>query len=106
MYSARTVTLGEMKTLDDWSEWQANALAAALLMPKRYIVLIMSGKSITYYGKRLNTPDRFKFDSMCSKFEVSKTALTLRLRQLGCIEFLSSIDYYDPTDEIGGLDYA
>jgi len=104
-YSARTFSLREMKILDSWSEWQANALAAALLMPKKYISLLLRGRRITYYGKRLNHPDKFIFDDMCYKFGVSQTALTLRLKQLGYINFLTALDYYDPTDILCEADY-
>ena len=116
-YSARAFSLREMKSLDSWGEWQANAVAAALLMPKKYIALMLNGRRITYYGKRLNNPDRFIFDSMCYRFGVSKTAMKLRLRELGYLQFLSALDYYDPLDIIcdddsgggpadGGMAYA
>jgi hypothetical protein len=105
-YCSRSFSVGEMKSLDDWSEWQANALAAALLMPKKYISLLLRGRRITYFGKRLNHPDKFIFDDMCYRFGVSKTALTLRLKQLDCIDFLSTLDYYDPSDIVSDKDYT
>ena len=105
-YSARTFSLREMKTLDSWSEWQANAMAAALLMPKKYIALMLNDRRINFYGRRLNRPDRFIFDSMCYRFKVSKTAMKLRLRQLGYAKFLTELEYYDPLDIFNDNDFG
>ena len=46
-YSARTAySLRELKTREDWNEWQANVLGAAILMPQREIDL-----AVAYYAK-------------------------------------------------------
>ena len=99
-YSTRIVSPKEMKTIEDWSEWQANALGSALLMPKKYIALMLNKRRLTYYGKRLNRPDQHIFFTMCRKLSVSETMLRYRLEKLGYLQFLSSIDYSDPTDII------
>ena len=104
-YSARTLSPRQMKSLDDWSEWQANALASAILMPKKYIALMLNKRRLTYYGKRLNRPDRHIFFSMCRKFGVSETALKIRLKKLGYSQFLSSLEYSDPMDIICNDDF-
>jgi hypothetical protein len=104
-YSARTLSPRQMKSLEDWSEWQANALASAILMPKRYIALMLNKRRLTYYGKRLNRPDRHIFYTMCRRFGVSATALRIRLEQLGYLQFLSSLEYSDPTDIVCSYDF-
>ena len=104
-YSARIVSPKEMKTFEDWSEWQANALGSALLMPKKYIALMLNKRRLTYYGRRLNRPDQHIFFSMCSRLSVSETMLRYRLEKLGYLQFLSSIDYSDPIDIICSNDF-
>ena len=104
-YSTRIVSPKEMKTIEDWSEWQANALGSALLMPKKYIALMLNKRRLTYYGKRLNRPDQHIFFTMCRKLSVSETMLRYRLEKLGYLQFLSSIDYSDPTDIICSNDF-
>jgi Zn-dependent peptidase ImmA (M78 family) len=99
-YAARTISSKEMKTLEDWSEWQANALGSALLMPKKYIKLMLNNRRLKFYGKRLNRPDQHIFFTMCRKLSVSETMLRYRLEKLGYLQFLSSIDYSDPSDII------
>ena len=96
MYSMRSYTVHELKTLDDWAEWQANALAAAILMPKRYIDMILRGRRIKFYGKRPGWHDSDIFYSMCGKFGVSITAMIIRLKQLGYSEHYPEYEYHDP----------
>ena len=46
-YSARAAySLRELKTREDWNEWQANVLGAAILMPQREIDL-----AVAYYAR-------------------------------------------------------
>jgi Zn-dependent peptidase ImmA (M78 family) len=97
-YSARTYSLRELKEFEDWFEWQANALAAALLMPRRYVEMLLGDRRLTLYGKRLNIPDKLLRDNMSNRLGVSKTAMTLRLRQLGYAVVLPTDAYFDPTD--------
>jgi len=99
-YSARTLSLRDLKSLDDWREWQANALAAALLMPVKYIELFLGNRRLTFYGKRMNIPDKLMYENMCNRLGVSHTALTLRLRRLGYLIVLPASEYFDPTDVI------
>ena len=59
-YSARTAySLRELKTREDWNEWQANVLGAAILMPQREIDLAVAyyarGRKLVSYG--LQDPD-------------------------------------------------
>jgi Zn-dependent peptidase ImmA (M78 family) len=87
-YSAR-----ELKSNDDWSEWQANALAAALLMPRTQIEkLLMNGGDFTSGG---DVPfcDYAAFSYLQDELFVSKSALKTRLRQLG-IPCRSTDEYF------------
>ncbi|MDR0916751.1 MAG: ImmA/IrrE family metallo-endopeptidase [Oscillospiraceae bacterium] len=95
-YSAR-----ELNSKSDWCEWQANALAAALLMPRRKVARLMGVRRLTRYGSKLNRPDDLFFHALLSAFDVSKTALTKRLLQLELMFQCSYSDYYDPTDIMG-----
>ena len=97
-YSARVISIQEYKSMEDWLEWQSNVLAAALLMPKKYIELLLGNRHVTTYGQRMNRPDRLLIANVSNRLQVSKTALTLRLRQLGYLKVLPSDAYYDPTD--------
>lgn len=104
-YSARAFTPRQMKSLEDWSEWQASALASALLMPRKYIALMLNSRRLKFYGKRLNRPDKHIFDSMRMRFGVSESALKIRLAKLGYLQFLTSIEHSDPLDIIYSDEY-
>jgi hypothetical protein len=99
-YSARTasVALRNLESADDWREWQANAMASALLMPAKYIELLLGKRRLTLYGKRMNRPDKLLLENMCNRLGVSRSALTLRLRRLGYAKVLPASAFYDPTD--------
>ncbi len=46
-YSARTAyTPRELKTREDWNEWQANVFGAAILLPQKEVDLAMRRFSI------------------------------------------------------------
>ncbi|MDR0861319.1 MAG: ImmA/IrrE family metallo-endopeptidase [Oscillospiraceae bacterium] len=91
-YSAR-----ELKSRDDWSEWQANALAAALLMPSAAVRKIQR-LPLTRYGRRINRPDDLALYRLMSEFGVSRAAMLIRLRELGLLEERPAAEYYDPTE--------
>jgi len=97
-YEGRVYSLGELETLDKWREWQANAMAAALLIPAKYLAVLLERRRLTIYGKRMNIPDNLKLDNLCDRLKVSRTAMTLRLRQLGYATVLPASAYHDPTD--------
>ena len=76
-YSARTAySLRDLKTREDWNEWQANVLGAAILMPQKEIDLAM-----WYFagGKKLiNYEGVFAYrDKLSLTMPVSFTHLTL-----------------------------
>ncbi|MCL2587905.1 MAG: hypothetical protein FWD84_00675, partial [Oscillospiraceae bacterium] len=78
------------KTDEEWGEWQADALASALLMPLQPFSFI-ADKMIRKCGRRYLS-DRVDCESIeiieeiAGIFQVSKTATEIRLRQLGYIQ--------------------
>lgn len=85
-YSARTAySLRELKTREDWNEWQANVLGAAILMPQREIDLAVAyyarGRKLVSYDGTYAYWDKVALDMICQQFGVSKTAAVIRLRR-------------------------
>ena len=76
-----------LRTQEDWNEWQANSLGAAILMPQsevdRAMWFINSRKPLTCYGWRFYNKDQVKIDTFCGAFGVSRSAAAIRLEQLG-----------------------
>ena len=102
-YSARTAySLRELKTSEDWNEWQANVLGAAILMPQKEIDLAayyyITTKKLTSYEGRFNYRDSLSLRAICMQLGVSKSAAVIRLRQLGYIEDRPYSDYEDPLE--------
>ena len=97
-YSKRTMSLQEFNTVEDWREWQANALAAALIMPKKYIELMVGNRQLYLFGRRMNKADNLLFRNIGNRLQVSSYALTLRLKQLGYLHVLSASDYFCASD--------
>ncbi len=92
----------ELKSAEDWSEWQANALGAVLLMPRANVIRQFEGLSrnprLTLFGKKLNSTDYHVIRVMALRFSVSKSAMLYRLREMGLVEQKSEAEYYDPFD--------
>lgn len=102
-YSARTAySLRELKTYEDWNEWQANVLGAALLMPQQEVDLAVSyyvgRKKLINYGGMFIYWDRVALDMICELFGVSRTAAVIRLEQLGHMENRSYAEYSNPLE--------
>lgn len=102
-YSARTAySLRDLKTREDWNEWQANVLGAAILMPQKEIDLAMwhfsGGKKLTNFEGVFAYHDRTLLEAVCQLLGVSKTAAIIRLRQLGYIEDRPYTEYSDPLE--------
>ena len=83
-------TRNSHKKISNWVEWQADALAAALLMPKDAILDVMFltglGEHIGTLSKKY-TPN--KYESFCRLAEAlgaSKSALSFRMEQLGLLD--------------------
>jgi len=80
----------DLKTDEDWEEWQADTLAASLLMP---LVPFQwaADRLIRNYGKRylsdkVNREYIEIVEEIADTFRVSKTAAEIRLKQLGFIQ--------------------
>lgn len=89
-YSARTAySLRDLKTHEDWNEWQANVLGAAILMPQKEIDLaawyFIPEKKLTSYGGYFSYRDRMSLRAICSQLGVSKVLLLY-----GCVNSATS----------------
>lgn len=74
----------------NWAEWQSNGLAALLLQPEKlvrdYMALYGLGEKI-HLLNRVFSQDEYKaFSLIAENLGVSKTALHIRMKQLGVIE--------------------
>ena len=96
-------TYGEIKAAEYVGEWQANAVAAALLMPKSALTQHFSRwrdpHKLTSYGGRFNLPDYKKLMELTGLFNVSRTAMKIRLKEIGHIVYKPKSEYRsDPLD--------
>ena len=91
-----------LRTQEDWNEWQANALGAAILMPQsevdRAMWFINSRKPLTCYGWLFYDNDQVKIDTFCGVFGVSRSAAAIRLEQLGYLNRKKDYEYRDPLE--------
>ena len=91
-----------LRTQEDWNEWQANSLGAAILMPQsevdRAMWYINSRKPLTCYGWRFYDKDQVKIDTFCGVFGVSRSAAAIRLEQLGYLNRKKDYEYRDPLE--------
>lgn len=102
-YSPRTAySLRDLKTREDWNEWQANALGAALLMPQREIDRAMyhlaRGRKLIDYEGWFGYGDLMVLRQLCQTLGVSRSAAVIRLRQLGYTEERPYAEYIDPLE--------
>ena len=100
--NGREYSLRELKTKEDWNEWQANALGAAILMPGKSIAACMDKFKpydyvISFMG-RFNSRDRRTIGVLSGKFDVSFTAMVIRLRQLGFLIYRPRSEFFEPLD--------
>jgi Zn-dependent peptidase ImmA (M78 family) len=96
----KTYSLRALTTKDDWCEWQANALGAAILMPQKLIdqCLFRFGcnhRIILYGNHYLRRQDRTCVNNIALFLGVSFSALIIRLRQLKMIEDLPFSEYHE-----------
>lgn len=93
-------SLRDLKTREDWDEWQANALAAALLMPCEEIKRSIGhrSKELVCYEGRFTAMDKYDLDSLCNSLLVSRQAMIIRLRQLGYLIDRPAHEFYDPLE--------
>ena len=102
-YAARTAySLRDLKTREDWNEWQASVLGAAILMPQKEMDLAMwyfgGNKNLISYEGRFAYRDRLTLNLICGQLGVSKTAAVIRLRHLGYVEDRPYLEYSDPLE--------
>ncbi len=96
-YSARSsYSIRELKTREDWNEWQANVLGAAILMPRSEIERVMHnfylrGSKIKRYSGEYIDSDYFFLTLLCRIFGVSLPALEIRLHDLGYMENIPAV---------------
>ena len=78
-----------LRTREDWREWQANALGSALLMPadrlEQAIRELHGELPLAFYDGQPTMRSGLLIEHLCSRFSVSRAALTIRLRQFGFI---------------------
>ena len=83
--------------ITDWVEWQTNVLTAYLLLPRelidRYMDELGLGRQIKLLNKVFAPKEYALFSEMAKRLGVSKTALSIRLDNLGMI---SRNDFSDP----------
>ena len=95
-------TCNEIKTASDWCEWQANVLGAALLMPTskvaQYMTIGNKPCKLTLFGDRFNYTDYTKVKELSEMFVVSFSAMKIRLKELGFIEYKPQSEYAEPLD--------
>ena len=103
-YSERaSYSLRELKTKEDWNEWQANALAAAMLMPLDRLRSVRSElhqtEPVKCYGTRLSSDSVADVYDLCDAFDVSRAAMLIRLRQLGAVDDRPLSEFYCVTHD-------
>ncbi len=97
--SRRTYSFRELKSKEDWNEWQANALGAALLMPAVFLAQTMEHRSrIECFGGEFNYMGKASLNFICQRFGTSRSATEIRLRQLGYIVDKPRNAYRDPVE--------
>ncbi len=78
------------RNITDWEEWQADTLAAALLMPvdilKQGMYYVGFGEKVYCINRIFHEKDYKRFCSLANFLGVSKKALSIRMLQLGLLE--------------------
>lgn len=78
------------RQVSDWFEWQADLLAAAMLLPKDAILETMYlfglGEKMKVLSRRYSPNKYESFCVMAEVMQVSRTALAYRMEQLGLLE--------------------
>lgn len=95
-------SLRDLKSREDWNEWQANVLGSAILMPQQDVIYeinrLTRGRRIKNYEGFFISSDRVVLAELSRCLEVSRSALIVRLRGLGFIEDLPYSEYHDPLE--------
>ena len=82
----------------DWEEWQVETLAAMILLPPECVVRSMErfglGTQMRLLNRVFAPADYKKFEAMASFMGASKTALSIRMMQLGLLKRNDLTDPY------------
>lgn len=74
----------------DWEEWRTNFLASAILMPKHLILKNMEdvglGSTLRRINRVFDSTDYDRFCEVAERLGVSKTALSIRMAELGLVK--------------------
>ena len=104
LITGQTYSCRDLHTKEDWSEWQANALGAVLLIPKMELIEELEKGFTpfvpTLYGNRLNAPDYKRVKELSDIFCVSMAAMKIRLKELKRLITKPASEYADPRDVI------
>ena len=95
-YSARSSYLPyELKTREDWNEWQANVLGAAILLPQtevdRAMYFLTESKPLSSSADSINCQDKATINIFCGILGVSMSTAVRRLVELGYMKFRKEV---------------
>ena len=83
----------------DWGEWQANTLTSYLLLPRELIFKHMKrvglDGGIRCLNRKFSLKEYAKFSDVAASLGVSKTALAIRLNQMGLVQVNNFSNPYD-----------
>ena len=90
-----TYSWHELKTAERWSEWQANTLGAALLIPRGELAwawhALSAPQTISLLDGRFSPLAYALVKQLAIKFAVSIGAMTVRLKKLGFVTEFSKV---------------
>lgn len=106
--SDRTYTKDELAQMFAATEWQADAMAASLLMPRRLVSNVLTKYNRSYpikiYGDNVvASKDKQSLRNMANHMMVSYTALFIRLRDMNLLEGHDVSEYISKELNLGGL---
>ena len=95
-YSERNAYLPyELKTREDWNEWQANVLGAAILLPQteidRAMYFLTENKPLASSVDSISCNDKATLSIFCGMFGVSTPTAIRRLCELGYMKFRKEV---------------
>ena len=104
----RLYTAEELRQRLSIAEWQANVIAAALLMPrfivKDALVRFNGGRRLPVYGSNIfAVREKVILQKMARSLEVSHTALIIRLRDLDALKYHDLSEFIDKELRPGGV---
>jgi hypothetical protein len=105
LVSGRKYSFRDLHSVDDWGEWQANSLAAALLIPKSALTMELNEWDKPFkpvlYGYWFSRNDYRQMKNLGDSFCVSMSAMKKRLSDLDSLIVKTVYDYVDPYGTLG-----